>query len=240
MTMNSLMNWNRKMAWWYAVIIPSPFYSGFAHDFERSHVSVVAAPLPAETNFELTVAALDAALVTARRTGQRVRAVLLCSPDNPTGNVLALTVPRAVVDWTRTHALHLIADEMYRGCVHQGSTFASALSQALPTDTHVHTVYGLAKDFGLCGFKVAALHSRNTSLLAAMQSLCLFSPVSTYTQHAVTQLLCDRLWVRQFRAENKRRLTQAFAVLRTYLTNAGFARRLLPAWAGFFCMDQLG
>jgi len=59
--------------------------------------------------------------------GLRVPALLLCSPDNPTGRIFSEQELRAVFEWAREKRIHLISDEVYAASTY-GGKFTSILN----------------------------------------------------------------------------------------------------------------
>lgn len=78
------------------------------------------------------------------------------------------------------HGLHLISDEIFAQSVYEtpnveeAENFKSILSLDLTgciDRDFVHVAYGMSKDYGANGFRLAALHSRNQGLLMAVTSI---------------------------------------------------------------------
>src|SRR6185437_7346147 len=83
------------------------------------------------------------------RMTERTRAILLCSPNNPTGTVYARDDLLAVGGFARDHGLFLLSDETYREIVFAGSPATSALALAGLED-HVVVIDSLSKRFNMC------------------------------------------------------------------------------------------
>lgn len=89
------------------VIVPEPMYVTYEAVIGVSGATLVTTPLLRETGFHLDLDALAAAV-----TGH-TRAILLNTPNNPTGAVLRLDELEAVAELCRRHDLWLISDEVY-------------------------------------------------------------------------------------------------------------------------------
>jgi aspartate aminotransferase len=58
---------------------------------------------------------------------QRTRAVMVCSPNNPTGTVLGWEELERLAAFARRHDLFLIADEVYKEFTYDGRRHRSVL-----------------------------------------------------------------------------------------------------------------
>jgi aspartate/methionine/tyrosine aminotransferase len=214
-----------------AIVVPAPYFSGVDGALAgRSGVRIIPAPLDPANGFALTAEAVEREIVEARGRGETVRAVALLSPNNPLGHVYDESTLRAVADVTIAHGLHLIADEIYAGSVHTGNFFSTA-QLGLPPD-RLHLVWGFAKDFGLSGYKVGVLHTRNADIRAAVVDQARLTSASSDTQALLRDLLSDPSWTDTFLTESRARLAAAYESTTTALTAAGIP--YLPAQAGLF------
>ena len=203
------------------VLVSAPYYAGFEGDFgarAEARLIPVRAAEPRQLNAQLDD--YERALATARDAGQAVRALLVCSPHNPLGISLGKDEIVELIQFAHRHDLQLIFDELYAGSAYGERPFVSARALA-PDDPQVHSVYGLAKDFGLSGFKFGVLHSVNPELLSAAQQLAQLAPVSTGTQQQLRWLLGDARWNQQTLDCNRQRLAAARAHLQQGLDALG-------------------
>lgn len=99
--------------------------------------------------------------------GSRVRAVFLCHPQNPQGRCYSKQTLRALVETCRQRGLQLVVDEIY-GLSHFGGELEPFTSVLGATDqrseSHVHSLWGLSKDFGMGGLRLGFIVSRNETL----------------------------------------------------------------------------
>ena len=217
------------------ILIPAPYYSGFNADLRaRARVVPIPVPLSSTDGYELSVSAFQQALAEARHSGIRVRAILLSSPNNPLGKVYSEPSLRALISFAKENDLHCILDEIYAHSVYaeSGPRFVSGLSFPPGDSRHVHFIYGFAKDFGLSGFKIGVFHSLDQELVAVMRELVYFSPVSTYTQALMTEMISDRKWVTRLLDLNRERLGRTYSWLQAQLRTEKI--HALDAQAGFF------
>jgi histidinol-phosphate aminotransferase len=128
-----------------AVLVCPPTFGMYALAARIQGARVVSAPLSAEQGF-----ALDASAVLARCTPE-VKLVFLCSPNNPTGNLLREEAILAIADALAGRAL-VVVDEAYL----EFATRAS-LAQQLPRRPQLAVLRTLSKAHGLAGARCGAL-----------------------------------------------------------------------------------
>lgn len=108
------------------------------------------------------------------------RAVLLASPANPTGTLIAPEVLQAIVEMTERYGVWLIIDEIYHGLLHQSST-----NTAVNLGEQVVVINSFSKYFGMTGWRLgwAILpDSLSQTVERLAQNLYLAPP--TVAQHA--------------------------------------------------------
>ncbi len=144
------------------IIIPEPFYTNYNGYAEMANLTVVPVRTHAEDGFHLPPdEALEAAVT------PRTRAVLVCSPNNPTGTVLTWEEMERLAAFVERHDLFLIADEVYKEFTYDGRRHRSVLE--LPEVQHrVIVVDSISKRFSACGARVGAVISRNREVMAAI------------------------------------------------------------------------
>ena len=191
----------------------------------------------------LSVAELDEAY---RELGDKFRMLVLTQPDNPTGAVYSAEQLTAFADWCTGHEIHLIVNEIYalsqfsrgeKGPVNR-SPFTSFLPQLQERKSpFLHWWYSFSKDFGISGFRVGLLYSRNEELLSAYTNFNAPHQVSNITQWLLSELLLDDAWIETFQQRNQQLLTEAYHTV-THALDAlsvpySAARGSLFVWADF-------
>ncbi len=144
------------------VLVFEPFYtnySGFAHMIGVNAVPVTTRAddgyrLPAPEEIE-------------RRIGPRTRAILLCSPNNPTGTVYTVTELEALAEICRRRDLFLVADEVYREFVYDSNRHVSAWALDGIAD-RVIIADSLSKRVSMCGARIGWILTRNQMVLSAL------------------------------------------------------------------------
>ena len=133
-----------------AVILPAPWYFNHQMTLDMLGVDARALPLDAASGFLPDPAALDALI------DERTRAVVLVSPNNPTGavypdallaDILALCARRDVV---------LVLDETYRDFLAEEARPHSLFGRR-EAEEHLVALYSFSKTYAIPGHRVGAL-----------------------------------------------------------------------------------
>ena len=144
------------------IIIPEPFYTNYNGFAMMAGLSVKPVTTRLEDNF-----ALPPLQELERLIGSRTRAIVLCSPGNPTGAVFTREELEGVADIARRHGLFVIADEVYREFVYDGKKHVSILE--IPgIDEHAIMVDSISKRYSACGARVGCIVSRNHDFLSSI------------------------------------------------------------------------
>lgn len=147
------------------VIVPEPYYTNVG-SFARG-AGVVLKPVTSvfDDGFTLPDIACFADAVT-----EKTRAIMLCSPNNPTGHIYTDDEFHQILDLARRRDIFLIVDEVYREFCYDGKSFVSALSYPEYAD-RVIVVDSFSKRYSMCGSRIGALVCRNHTVLDGAMKL---------------------------------------------------------------------
>jgi aspartate aminotransferase len=144
------------------VLVFEPFYTNYSGFSGLVGVQTVPVTTRAEDGYHLPPASeIESAI------SPRTRAVLLCSPNNPTGTVYDDEEMERVAAICREHDLFLLSDEVYREFTYDGLQHRSALTlegleqQVVLTDS-------LSKRVSMCGARVGWIVTRNRELMQSV------------------------------------------------------------------------
>ena len=87
---------------------------------------------------------------------ERTRAIVLVSPNNPTGAIYPPDVLQAFYDKANHHGIALVIDETYRDFMNPGIPPHSLFQQANWPESFIH-LYSFSKSFSLTGHRVGAV-----------------------------------------------------------------------------------
>ena len=146
------------------IIIPEPFYTNYNGYASLANLKIVPLTLRVEDGYRLPPAAEIEAKITPR-----TKAILLCSPNNPTGTVYTPDELKRVVDIAVKHDLFLIGDEVYKEFIYDGLTHKSLLEFEEARD-RVVVVDSISKRFSCCGARIGAAITRNETVYQAILS----------------------------------------------------------------------
>lgn len=147
------------------IVVPQPFYTNYNGFAAMAGVRLVPVTTRAEDGFRLPPRE-----VLERAIGPRTRAILVCSPNNPTGTILTAEELEVLADLAVRHDLFLIGDEVYKEFAYDGLRHKSLLE--LPeVEERVIVLDSVSKRFSACGARVGALISRNRKVMEAALKL---------------------------------------------------------------------
>jgi aspartate/methionine/tyrosine aminotransferase len=135
-----------------AVLLPVPWY--FNHQMTLAMLGIEARPLPttAEAGFVPDVEAARALLLDGK-----VRAIVLVSPNNPTGAVYPPATIAAFAQLCREAGIALVLDETYRDFMPAGHDRPHRLFDAADWRTHLIQLYSFSKAYAVPGWRLGAI-----------------------------------------------------------------------------------
>jgi aspartate aminotransferase len=130
------------------VLLPAPYWTTYPESITLAGGVAVPVLTDESTGYLASVEQLDAA-----RT-EKTKALLYCSPSNPTGAVYPPEQVEAIGRWAAEHGIWVIADEIYEHLTYDGVR-AVSMPVAVPelADTCV-VVNGVAKTYAMTGWRV--------------------------------------------------------------------------------------
>ncbi|ADU01235.1 pyridoxal phosphate-dependent aminotransferase [Mycolicibacterium gilvum] len=129
------------------VAIASPGYPCYRNILSALGCEVVELPCGPDTRFQPTLQMLT-------ELDPPVSGVIVASPANPTGTVIAPEELAAIAAWCETSGVRLISDEVYHGLVYPG---APATSCAWETSRESIVVNSFSKYFAMTGWRLGWL-----------------------------------------------------------------------------------
>ncbi|MGC8762979.1 MAG: pyridoxal phosphate-dependent aminotransferase [Acidobacteriota bacterium] len=147
------------------IVVPQPFYTNYNGFAAMAGVRLVPVTTHAEDGFRLPPRE-----VLERAIGPRTRAILVCSPNNPTGTILTAEELEMLADLAVRHDLFLIGDEVYKEFTYDGLKHTSILQLSRIQERAI-VLDSVSKRFSACGARVGALISRNRKVMEAALKL---------------------------------------------------------------------
>lgn len=170
------------------VILPSPFWTTYPEAIKLAGGKTVEVFADESQSYLVTVEQLEAA-----RT-PKTKALLFCSPSNPTGSVYTAEQAKAIGEWAVKNNIWVISDEIYEHLLYDDAT-APSLPVLVPAlaDTCI-IVNGVAKTYAMTGWRVGWMIGPKDVIKAAtnLQSH-LTSNVANVSQRAAIAALTGNL-----------------------------------------------
>ena len=170
------------------VLLPSPYWTTYPECVKLAGGFTVEVFADETQNYLVTVEQLEAA-----RTS-KTKALLFCSPSNPTGSVYSPEQVKAIGQWASKNNIWVILDEIYEHLLYDGAT-APSMPVLVPelADTCI-IINGVAKTYAMTGWRVGWMIGPKDVIKAAtnLQSH-LTSNVSNVSQRAAIAALTGNL-----------------------------------------------
>ena len=156
------------------VLLADPGYPCNRHFVRLVEGEAVGVPVGPETGYQLTAGLVE------RHWDERTVAVLLASPANPTGTVIAPDELVAIVSTVEARGGRVIMDEIYHGL-----TYGAPVQTALAYSDRVLVVNSFSKYYGMTGWRLGWLVAPDDCVDDAEKlAQNLFLAASTPAQHA--------------------------------------------------------
>jgi aspartate aminotransferase len=141
------------------VVVFEPFYTNYNGLAVMAGVKLVPITTKVENGFHLPSQKAIEEKIT-----RRTRAILINTPNNPTGTVLTEQEMYVLYKVCKKRGLFLLSDEVYREFVYDGRVQVSALSLPEIQDK-VIVMDSMSKRFSACGARVGCIISRNKKIM---------------------------------------------------------------------------
>lgn len=130
------------------VLLPAPYWTTYPEAIALAGGTTVEVFAGAEQDYKVTVDQLEAA-----RT-QRTKALLVCSPSNPTGSVYTPAELTAIGQWALEHGIWVITDEIYEHLLYDGAAPAHIVALVPELAEQTIVLNGVAKTYAMTGWRV--------------------------------------------------------------------------------------
>ncbi len=143
------------------IIVFEPFYTNYNGFASIANVKLRPLPLRIASGFHLPPKEEIERCIT-----DRTRAILFCSPSNPTGTIYSREEIQRLAELSVKHNLFLLSDEVYREFAYDAKVtsicdFPEIQDRAILLDS-------CSKRFNVCGARIGLLASHNKEIIAAV------------------------------------------------------------------------
>lgn len=214
------------------VIIPTPCWVSYESMVEIT--GAVPVTVPTAKDFHLDLDAIE------RAVNERTRAVIINTPNNPTGTVYKREELNKLAELASEHDFFVISDEVYEKLIYEGEEHVSIASLSDAAWRHTITVNGVSKAYAMTGWRIgymaapAPLVKKASGLQGHMTSAA-----NSIAQMAAVKALCgSQESVEQMQKEFDKRRQAMYARLSQMdgisCLNACGAFYLMPDVSSFY------
>lgn len=195
-----------------------PGYPGYRNILGALGIEAVALPAVREDGFQPTVALLETL-------PEPPDGLIIASPANPTGSMIAPYALRELVAWCRAHGVRIVSDEIYHGI-----SYECPAETLCGLDPDAIVINSFSKYFSMTGWRLGWMVVPH-DLLRAVECLAqnLFISPPTLSQHAGVAVFDCRAEL----ADNVRRYAENRDILLEGLPACGFGP-FAPADGAFY------
>jgi aspartate/methionine/tyrosine aminotransferase len=207
------------------VAIVEPGYPCYKNILQALDIETVSLPGSAATRYQPTIDLIE-------RHGGRLDGLIVASPSNPTGTMLAPAELEALARYCRARGIRLVSDEIYHGIVYGGV----AQSTAAALDAGAIVINSFSKYFSMTGWRLGWMVIPE-DLLRPVECLAqnfYISPPAISQHAALGAFDC-----REELQGNVARYARNRAHLLAHLPKAGFDR-LAPSDGAFYIYAEIG
>jgi len=147
------------------ILMFEPFYANYKSYINEFGSDIVAVPTTAENGYHIPDAATIEKYITPRTKG-----ILLSNPGNPTGVIYTKQEMETIAKVVLKYDLALIADEVYREFVYDGTYESFGTMRSL--DNNLIMIDSISKRFSACGARIGSIITKNKALHVPLLKCC--------------------------------------------------------------------
>lgn len=140
------------------VILLAPYYPPYLANATLAGAKPVYVNLKPENNFVPNPADVEAAIT------PKTKAMIVLTPNNPTGSVYPAEVGRKLVEIAKKHQIAIVADEVYECLIYDGLKNSSLISFP-DAKNHVVQVNSFSKIYAMTGLRVGYVAAASDKIL---------------------------------------------------------------------------
>lgn len=182
------------------VIIPAPYWVSYSELVKLAGGVNVIIKTTLENNYKLTAKQLEAAIT------PKTKALLLCSPNNPTGSVYSKEELKAIADVIAKHPrIFVISDEIYEHINFVGSH--ESIAQFENIHERVVVINGVSKGYAMTGYRIGYMAGPLwlTKAVSKLQGQFTSGASSIAQRAALAALTSDNTYTKEMNVAYKRR-----------------------------------
>lgn len=183
------------------VIIPSPYWVSYPEQVRMMGAEPVILETREEDGFRVTPESLKATLT------PKTKAIILCSPSNPTGSAYSAADLEALAEVLREHNCWIIVDEIYGELVYGDFEQKSIVTVAPDLKDRTIIVDGVSKTYAMTGWRIGWILGPEEVAAACnkIQGQSTTNPTANAQVAAIAALEGSQYCVAQMRAAFEKR-----------------------------------
>lgn len=130
------------------VLLPIPCWVSYTDMIKLAGGTPVFVPTREEQGYTLDLDAIEKAITS------RTKAIVICTPNNPTGAVYSYEDLKALGELACKHDFYIIADEIYEKLVYDGAKHISVASISPQIYDRTITINGFSKAYAMTGWRI--------------------------------------------------------------------------------------
>ncbi len=168
------------------VVLPSPFWLTYPELIKLAGGECVIVKAEKENGYKMTAEQLENAITS------KTKALILNTPNNPTGAVYSEEEIKAIAKVCEKHGIYVISDEIYEKLVYGGEKHYSIAKCSAYMKEHTVIVNGMSKTYAMTGWRIGyiAAPADIAKAVSSMQSHTT-SNACSISQYASTTALID-------------------------------------------------
>lgn len=191
------------------VIIPAPFWVSYPEMVTLAEGKSVIVSADIDQDFKITPAQLEAAIT------DKTKAVIICSPSNPTGSVYSKDELKALADVLAKYPqVFIISDEIYEHINYMGGH--ESIAQFENVRDRVFIINGVSKAYAMTGWRIGWMAAPKwfASACNVLQGQYTSGPNSVAQKAAEAAYTGDQTCLSEMRAAFERRKNLVVAMAR--------------------------
>lgn len=145
------------------VITSDPCYACYDNFITFAGAKPVKIPVSEDDSYQYRVSAIREAIETH---GEKVKAILINSPANPTGSLLSAERMQAIADLAEQKGIWVVSDEIYHGLVYEGKEHS-----ILEFTDRAFVLNGFSKLYAMTGWRLGYLIAP-PKFIRTLQTVC--------------------------------------------------------------------
>lgn len=189
------------------VVIPVPYWVSYTEIVKLNDGVPVLVKTQKTNGFKMTGEEFRKAIT------PKTKAVLINSPNNPTGSIYSKEELQVIADIAEEKDLYIISDEIYERLTYDGKKHVSIATLSESIKDRTILINGMSKSYAMTGWRLGylAANEKLVKVMSSIQSHAVSHP-SSITQHASTVALNGS-------QDDLKKMVVEFEKRRTYMYN---------------------